>query len=223
MIKKFIILKKYDTFNNGYNLTKGGRPAIQLVGRKNAKPVYQLDFFTFDIIEYFPSVSEAAKELNIPPTQVSDICNKKEGHYTSGGFTFCFEKEYDRTAIENHMKKQRGVRNANGVEVYYLDNNELIDYYHSYTTAAQSLSLNPGHFTEYLNGKRKTAGTVNKRAIGVRFLNNDEANVAAELKRQSIIITNTRAEDLKLTNEQDIYWNYKLLYEVLTRKRDVDF
>jgi len=219
-VKEKEYITKYDSFNNGYNRTQGGRPAIREVGRKNSKPVFQLDLFTLEIIEMFDSVSEAARVLQVGPTQISNICNKKDGSFTSGGFTFCFAKEYDRVKMEEFINKKKSIKSPQGVEVYYLDKNETIDYYMSYSRAAEVLKLNTGNCLSFISGERKTAGIINDRPVGVRFVNNDEANAAAEMKRNGIIITNKRAQDLKLNENPDIYWNYKKLYDIIMNGKD---
>ena len=118
-------IKKYDSINNGYNITLGG------AGRHNYKPILQMDL-NKNIIARFNSVSEAELELGLPfrHSNITSCCNKKQ--ITSHGYCWCYEEDYlDYQIKEKNYKKTRTTK-----KVYQLLKDKTIVAIYPSTLAA---------------------------------------------------------------------------------------
>ena len=204
----------------GYNISDGGRGDIQLIGKKNAKPVMQINPITLEIISVEPTLTKMAEKLDIGPSNISAICNLKEGHYIAKDYTFAFVKNFDRAALENHLSKRYALNNkSNGVEVFYLGTGEIIGTYLTAYKAGQELNIPDSNLYHYLNGDRSIGGYYNEKQIGIRYINDPKTNAIAELKRKRAIITGNAAKDIELSNpEMDIVFNYIVLWEMINEK-----
>jgi hypothetical protein len=128
------------------------------MGKKNAKPVYQIDIVTFDIISRENAVTTMARKLGIGPTHISDICNKKAGTFTAKGCTFCFVKDYNRVELEERLNTKRP-NTKKEIRVFYFDRDmKEIGIFPSYYEASKVLSIGAGNLSECARGKRQIAG-----------------------------------------------------------------
>ena len=55
-------------------------------GASHSKPVIKIDKNTGEKLQYYPSVREAAKDLNISATNISAVCKHKPHYHTAGGY-----------------------------------------------------------------------------------------------------------------------------------------
>lgn len=100
----------YDPDCRGYNVSFGG------YNRENyGKVVLQLDL-NKNILNEFPSVSAAARSVNLNPDRISRCCNHKNTVKAAAGYFWCFKKDY---AIFEPTKLQK-------IKIYQLDSNKNI-------------------------------------------------------------------------------------------------
>lgn len=123
-------IKYYNSYigyekSNGYNMTLGGDSAEHL-----GYPVYQIDKDTMQIVNEFPSTSEASRFFGNGEGNASQIRNCCDGKKVScKGFFWCYKKNYTL----NWKPKD----NALFSPVYQLnDDFEIIKRYESITEAA---------------------------------------------------------------------------------------
>ena len=146
-------IKKYDSINNGYNITLGG------AGRHNYKPILQMDL-NKNIIARFNSVSEAELELGLPfrHSNITLCCNGKLRKVH--GYCWCYEQDYQDYEIK--VLNNRKPKNT-GKHVYQLLRDKtIIAEFPSAIAARRSISGNSNCRTDEIisaccKGKRKSA------------------------------------------------------------------
>jgi hypothetical protein len=178
-------IEKHDTYNNGYNGTSGGRiNGTQSMGRKNAKPVVQIDTDTYEIVSHEPSMTSMAKKLGTSATHIMDICKRKPQHFTAVGFTFRYADEYSKSEVEEFMN-QKFINNQKEIEVYFLSSGKVYGKYPSYYQASKELGISAGNLQTFAKGERLIAGKIKDEEIGCRFVNDVDANKLADMKRRA--------------------------------------
>ena len=140
-------IKKYDTYNNGYNSTKGGDGTIGNGKRvcqylKNGKFVFK-----------YNSILEATKKTSIPSQSISFCCLKRSKYKSAGGFLWAYDGDIPNKYINNSGKNTRG-------KVLKLNKqtNELIQIYNSIKEAEQLTGIANQCISYCCNGKRRSAG-----------------------------------------------------------------
>lgn len=131
----------YDTFINGYNQTSGGEGHY---GQE--KPVYQYDL-NGNFIRAYPSIAEAARQLNIKKQNIYKCCHKK--HKTANGYQW----------RQDPNDKPGKTTYGQGKRVYQYDlEYNLIKDYPSLAQASRDSEISLSHLKRALYGKITTAG-----------------------------------------------------------------
>lgn len=84
-----VLIEKLKTYNNkfGYNVIAGGRGNFAV-----PKPCYQYDA-DGNLVKYWEDIHFASIALNIPYSNITEVCNQKYGERTAGGYVFRFEPD----------------------------------------------------------------------------------------------------------------------------------
>jgi hypothetical protein len=130
-------IEHYDTFNNGLNLTKGGRYDWK---RNNLKPVMQYNL-EGNFIKEWECGKWASLELNIQFDGISSCCLGKQR--TAGGYIWRFKVE--KQPIQHHISpppKKQYKKNVSRIKYQAIEINNK--QYKSITQAAKDLNMTFG-------------------------------------------------------------------------------
>lgn len=91
-VKRIVMCcKGQATTNGGYRWSYGDKNLPPI--RKRGKPVRQICKKTNKVIATFPSTAQAAKDIGCFPGDIGDVCKKKYGSKTAGGYKWEFVNE----------------------------------------------------------------------------------------------------------------------------------
>lgn len=93
-LEKEYISKLNSLVPNGYNIRTGGNDS-------GAKPVYQIQPYTGEIINEFPSMTCAAIISNLSLGNISNVCRSNSPRKSCGGYLWCFVEDYNRDQYAN--------------------------------------------------------------------------------------------------------------------------
>lgn len=144
--KEQYYIAKFDSFKNGYNLTCGGDGILGCKGKdcKNSKSVCQLSL-DGELIKIWDSATEAAKELGITYSGISNVCRgvkrRKGGDIskTSGGFVWVFESEYDPDKDYRVKRPRQNMGHGSKTVLLLSDKGEVIQEFYSLNEASKQL------------------------------------------------------------------------------------
>ena len=102
----------FDSFNNGYNLTKGGDNHEHL-----GIPVLQIDTKTLEIVNVFLTVRQAEESTKIDHSQISRCCYLDKKGVTAGGYYWCFQDGW----YKGWSPKKRRIPNMPKKAIYQID------------------------------------------------------------------------------------------------------
>ena len=147
-------IKFYDSYNNGYNMTLGG---FNLENAVNVlkKPIEKRNKDTYELIQVYESVSEAARELDAENFEsirknICKCCNKNELHEVYG-----YRWNFVGEPID---KVKRGEKRKIPVLMCDLITGEVIREFPSAKDASLYFNkTNGGQITACCKGKNKTA------------------------------------------------------------------
>lgn len=154
-IKEMCYIKYYNSFENGYNNTKGGEGVLGLYRKsgseaKDSIPIVQLDL-NGNFIKEWGSISEAGRKYN-NRTDISECCNKKQK--SSKGFLWLYKSEYDEK-IKYEYQDERGKYLSK--EIVQLDlNGNYIKEWSTISEAARFYNTCVVRITDVCKNKRKT-------------------------------------------------------------------
>lgn len=94
----------FDSFNNGYNLTKGGDNHEHM-----GIPVLRIDTKTLEIVNTFLTVRQAEESTKINHSQISRCCYLDKKGVTAGGYYWCFQEEWCENWKPNLPKDEKPV------------------------------------------------------------------------------------------------------------------
>lgn len=144
-------IAKFDTYNNGYNLTLGGTFCQHLclkIDQYNLQGEY---------IQTFESISEASTILDISIGNIV-TCLKRRTQ-SAGNYIWRYHGEepplpYINTVKDNHKWSS----NKKAVDQYTKDGQYITTYSSAHDAARAIGKQNSNHISECCLGKRKTAG-----------------------------------------------------------------
>lgn len=157
-------IKKFDSYNNGYNLDLGGlgvrgykhteEELNKMIHVQNPKRVVQLDN-DFNIVAEFESCGQVEKQLGYSHRQIKSVCNKTGFQKTAHGYFWAYADDYysnnfDREYYKKHDNKKKEVLQ------FDLDMN-LINRWESCYKASRNIGVSPGEISKVCNKKRMTA------------------------------------------------------------------
>lgn len=160
-------VEKYDSYNNGYNSTKGGDTITIL--EKKVKAFSE----NGELLRIFDSRRETSKFYGISEDCVGAVCNRRQRFSYIDGVRYIFRNE-DDDYTENDIstvKSQKGNPYCR-VQAYLLENGGILKDFNSIKEGAEYFKVKPSTISEIINnyGSRKSSGKVNGKKIGWRRL-----------------------------------------------------
>lgn len=147
----------YDSFNNGYNATRGG-----LDGSCHSKSVLKISIDNFSILREFESTHEAGKSLGKANSQISKACSEDSTGKVYG-YYWIYKDVYEKLNItleEYFKQKDKHFKNKNAKcrKIVQIDakTNNVIKEYSSVTSAAKDTGLSYKYIYRVCRGERKT-------------------------------------------------------------------
>ena len=134
----------FDSFNNGYNMTLGGKAC----NGTNDKVVYQYDL-AGNFIKEYKSAHEAARENNIQFTNICKVCRGERK--TAGGFGWSYTKTENIGPIKTK-------RLGDGTVLQFTKEGEFVAEYSSAKEARRQTGISDTTIGLVCKGKGKTAG-----------------------------------------------------------------
>ena len=104
-------IEYFDSFANGYNLTKGGENHDHL-----GIPVLQIDIETLGIVNSFSTIRSAESATGVDHTQIARCCTTDKRGIIAGGFYWCFQDEW----FEGWQPKMRRKANIPKKAIYQI-------------------------------------------------------------------------------------------------------
>lgn len=148
--KEIYYIKQFDSYKNGYNMSFGG-DSISGYNRpkgkdcKNSKSVCQIDL-DGKLIKIWDSATDAANELKICHSSISNVCLGKhgkngKGREIAGEYIWVFEKDYD--PCKDYSLKRPKVHMGHGAKTVLLlsDKGEILKEYYSLNDASKDLDI----------------------------------------------------------------------------------
>lgn len=150
----------YDSYNNGYNMTKGGQDNVtSYVAKKVIQYSLQGDF-----IKIYSSVAEASQKLNIPAPNLYLACNSNTTYKSAGGYQW---KYYTPNYLQ-HISQVTGKAGRPSLPVNQYDiNGVLINTFNNPREAAEKTHVGCRNINRSCELKGKTtAGGYLWRHVG---------------------------------------------------------
>ena len=150
-VKEAYYVEKFDSFNNGYNLTSGGDnlPGHQRgVGKDcpNSKSICQISL-DGKLIKIWDSATDASNELGITASSISNVCNRKKRRKngdvakTAGGYVWVFEKDYDSCKDYSVNRPRQNMRHGSKAVLLLSDDGDVVQEFYSINYAAENLEM----------------------------------------------------------------------------------
>lgn len=146
--KEKYYIEKFDSYKNGYNLTRGGDGITGCKGAecKNSKRVCQIDL-NGELIKIWDSVTDACNELGTCPSSISNVCNGKQRRKggdaarTAGGYIWVFEKDYDPDNDYRINKKAKNGGIGDKQVLLLSSDGNIINEFESINEASRMLGI----------------------------------------------------------------------------------
>lgn len=107
-------IEHFDSFANGYNLTKGGDNREHL-----GIPILQIDCLSLEIINSFLTIRQAQDATGIDHSQISRCCYQDKKGIQAGGYYWCFQDDW----FPEWTPKTKKIPNMRKKAVYQIDRN----------------------------------------------------------------------------------------------------
>ncbi len=146
-------IKRYDSFNNGYNSTIGGRDALINPPLEESE-IVQLTY-EGEFVKHWFTIKEAAEHFNIKTCQIHKCCKKLV--ITVGKFRWMYLKDYENNKNDLLSYLPKSKKNLSKVIQLSLDG-EFIKEWETATEASNTLKISIYHISACCNGKRRRAG-----------------------------------------------------------------
>lgn len=157
--KEKYYIKKYDSYEHGYNNTEGGDSFPRQQNEKNKKPVCQISL-DGELIKIWNSAQEASKALGISYSNISKVCSgKRDGSggamKTAGNFVWVFEKDYDPNKNYKRVSGTRTLGKGTKPVLLLSENNEIVQEFYSLNSVSEILDISPQGVSNICNHKTK--------------------------------------------------------------------
>lgn len=161
----------YNSFNDGYNETSGGRNARLLYDTKSK----QICQYTIDgeLLAIYKSISQASNISKVKEGNIRKCCLKRG--YTGGGYIWRYISD---PVFDNELEciKQRTTLGKRISVCQYNLNGELLNIYESLSDAGKETNTSFKHISKCCKGERKTVGGFIWRYEGDILTNTDIVN-----------------------------------------------
>lgn len=143
--KEEYYIKKYDSFEHGYNNTYGGDNFPKGSNCKNSKSVCQISL-DGKLIKIWDSAQDASNELEIPFSNISKVCTghkERNGsrQITAGGFVWIFKEDYDPNKNYKRIVNARPESKQRKTVLLLDDNGNIIQEFYSGEEASKALNI----------------------------------------------------------------------------------
>ena len=146
---EIMYIKKYDSYNNGYNLCLGGNSGITNACKKIA--VYNLEGI---FINEFESIADTHRELNISIDNILNCCSFRSSFSDNYQFRYIIENIDYKISIPK-CTDFRTFSEKMSKPVRQLKNNQLIKLWKSSKEAEKEGGFNPSSIRDVCSGRRK--------------------------------------------------------------------
>lgn len=157
--KEIYWIKNFNSFNNGYNKTKGGKAWSPLTSEATKKEIFCYDL-EGNFIKQYKSLSDAERELNIDNSNISRAA-RTQGRTNQYQWSYTYVETmppYKRKCFTGHQLQGKTIKKVN----QYDKNFNYIATYGSITMAAEATGANATCIGDICrtkgNGPRKTSG-----------------------------------------------------------------
>ncbi len=160
-LHKLFDVKNNNDFYNIVNQTENGFDGGCGKNHFKARPIYQCDKDTGEIIKIWPYIDLAAQELNINGSDITGCA--KERNKIIGGYIWIYEGDYTldlvekRLGIIDYRLGSNQHRSRSILQINLIDNN-VIKIWPYVTLAAKTLKLNGGSIAAAARGRQKMSG-----------------------------------------------------------------
>lgn len=139
--KEQYYIAQFDSYNNGYNLTRGGEGIVGC--SRNAKRVCQIGL-DGQLIKVWDSATAAHNELGVCSASVSRVCANergKDGRFfkTSGGYVWAFEEDYDPSIDYSRKPQKKDAGKGTKPVLLLSDDGDVVREFYSINDAAAEL------------------------------------------------------------------------------------
>lgn len=148
--KEIDYIAQYNSYEEGYNLTKGGNNA-----EHRGKGVCQIDMASFKVVAIYPTLRHAERAMDGDHTLIQRVCERSQTNgrhnITAYGYYWCYEEDYSDdwrplTRRENH---------TSGEEVYQLQKEGtkfyIVEIYPSILEASRKTNTPHGNIWQCCN------------------------------------------------------------------------
>lgn len=156
--KEMYYIAQYNSYEDGYNLTKGGDNREHL-----GKSVLQINMDTLCVVAEYPTLRHAARTFEGDHTLIARVCNKQKindrYNVSAYGFYWCYKEDY----FEGWKPLSKRENHSSGEEIYQLQKQGqdyiIIETYPSILEASNQTNIpNPNIWQCCNNGTCITAG-----------------------------------------------------------------
>lgn len=143
--KEIYYIKKFDSFNNGYNMSYGGDSIGGIKRPKgkdcpNSKQIYQIGL-DGNIIKLWDSATEASNCLHIDAASISMVCSGKRK--TAGRFVWVLKDDYSPKVDYSRVPQIKDRGKGTKVVLLLNDENEIVEEFYSVNNAGLKLGISP--------------------------------------------------------------------------------
>lgn len=146
-------IEECDSYNNGYNSTRGGHaPLLGKTGKENSKSIKILQYTTDgEFVREWDSIADACREYNCQDTCIIHCCKGLRNMKTVCGYVWRYKDD-----PQNLPVKQVSIGKAKIILQYDLDGN-FIREWSSMAEIKRTLNVHIGHIPDVCKGRRNQA------------------------------------------------------------------
>lgn len=155
--KEILYIKRFDSFNNGYNCTLGGEGSKgihALSGKENpnSRSVCQISI-KGELIKIWDCISDVTKELGIDSSKISNVCRGQRA--TTQGYVWVYLEDYEPQ--KDYSRKPRSRKRKKGTKKVLLidDDMHILQEFDSVNDAAKKLNISSGEVSQICLHRKK--------------------------------------------------------------------